>query len=84
MFNLEDEDDLGLEGFDDGNALGALTHGGRNVSDLPGDDFMAQGLGDDEEDDELDEDEKRGRIDRRQVDRGHFGGFDEEELVSKN
>lgn len=81
MFNLEDEEDLGLDGFDEGTALGGLTHGGRAVNDLPGDDFMAQGLGDDD-DDELDDDERRGRIDRRQVDRGHFGGFDEEELVS--
>jgi nucleolar protein 14 len=64
LFNLEDDD--GLDGFDEG-----LTHGGRNVLDLPGDDFMMQGLG--EEDDE----EKM--IDRRTVNRAHFGGFEEPE-----
>lgn len=76
MFNLEDEEDE-LDGFDEGTALGGLTHGGRSVSDLPGDDFMLQGLGDDDE--EEDEDVKEGRIDRRLVSRGHFGGFDEDE-----
>ena len=80
MFNLEDEDD-GLDGFDDGEALGGLTHGGRSVSDLPGDDFEAQGLGDD---DEEDEDDREGRIHRRTVGHAHFGGFEEdEELVSR-
>lgn len=80
MFNLEDEDDLA--GFDEGDegALG-LTHGGRSVSDLPGDDFEMQGLGDDDEE-EYDEDEREGRIHRRVVGKGHFGGFDEEEEVS--
>lgn len=52
--------------------------------DLPGDDFVAQGLGGD--DDEDDDDEREGRIRRRDVGRGHFGGFGEdgaeEELVS--
>lgn len=83
MFNIEDDDDL--SGFDEGGAgtaLGGLTHGGRSVSDLPGDDFVAQGLGSD--DDEEDDDEREGRIRQRDVGRGHFGGFDEEaeELVS--
>ncbi|OCF35452.1 nucleolar protein 14 [Kwoniella heveanensis BCC8398] len=71
MFNLEDEGDR-------------LTHGGRSVMDLPGDDFDAQGFG--ERDD--DEDEDKGRVDRRAVSRGHFGGFngedeDEEELPER-
>lgn len=67
QFNLEDDDE-GLEGFDEGQALGGLTHGGRSVVDMPGDDFDAQGLG------EMD-DEDRGRIDQRTVGRSHFGGF---------
>ncbi|WVQ98733.1 hypothetical protein IAU59_005864 [Kwoniella sp. CBS 9459] len=85
LFNLEDEgDSLGLDGFDDGFALGGLTHGGRSVLDLPGDDFDAQGFG--ERDD--DEDGDKGRVDRRIVSRGHFGGFngeedDEEELPER-
>ena len=66
LFNLEDEGE-GLDGFDEGTALGGLTHGGRSVVDLPGDDFDAQGLGEDDED--------KGRIDRRTVNRVHFGGF---------
>jgi nucleolar protein 14 len=70
MFNLED-DEQDLLGFDEGQQLGGLTHGGRNVMDLQGDDFMAQGLGDDDEDDE-----ERGTIGRRVVDRAHFGGFE--------
>lgn len=76
LFNIEDE-----EGFedDDGFAMGGLTHGGRSVMDLPGDDFDAQGLGEYDEDDS-------GAISRRQVSRQHFGGFadedDEDELVS--
>lgn len=65
MFNLEDGDDLGL---DDGEALGGLTHGGRSVMDLPGDDFDAQGFGEQDEDD-------KGRIGRRTVQQVHFGGF---------
>ena len=75
MFNLEDEEDLA--GFDEGETLGGLTHGGRDVSDLPGDDFDNQGLGGDDE--EEDEDEREGRIHRRVVGKGHFGGFEEEE-----
>lgn len=74
MFNLDDDDTFGDD--EDGFALGGLTHGGRSVMDLPGDDFDAQGLGDD------DEDEFSGAIGRRQVMRDHFGGFgrdDEEE-----
>lgn len=74
MFNLEDED-TGLDGFDESGLLGGLTHGGRSVSDLPGDDFERQGLGADEEGDE---DDEGGRIQKRQVSRGHFGGFEEE------
>jgi len=85
MFNIEDEDDLaGFDEGDEGTALGGLTHGGRSVVDLPGDDFVAQGLGGDDDDD--DDDEREGRIRRRDVGRGHFGGFGEdgaeEELVS--
>lgn len=76
MFNLE-EDGADLFGFEDeGQALGGLTHGGRSVNELKGDDFVAQGLGED------DEDEERGRVGMDQVRRAHFGGFeqgDEEE-----
>jgi nucleolar protein 14 len=76
LFNLEEGDDL--DDLDEGNALGGLTHGGRSVLDLPGDDFMLQGLND------PDDEEKH--IDRRTVQRTHFGGFqepeDEEEQVS--
>ena len=67
LFNLEDDEDV-LDGFDEGTALGGLTHGGRSVMDLPGDDFETQGLGEDEETD-------HGIIGRRQVSSGHFGGF---------
>lgn len=67
LFNLEEDD--GLDGFDEG--LGGLTHGGRSVLDLPGDDFMMQGLGE--------EDEEEKGIDRKTVDRVHFGGFEEPE-----
>lgn len=70
MFNLED-DDQDIFGFDEGTALGGLTHGGRSVMDLKGDDFMEQGLGDDDQD----EDEERGNLSRRVVDQTHFGGF---------
>lgn len=77
LFNLDEGDEL--DDFGDGNMLGGLTHGGRSVLDLPGDDFVAQGL--DEEDDEGIK-----AIDRRAVSRSHFGGFaegeDDEELVS--
>lgn len=72
MFNLEDDDNL-FGDDDDGFALGGLTHGGRSVMDLPGDDFVAQGFGED------DEEETNGAIDRRQVMRNHFGGFGDEE-----
>nr|XP_019002599.1 nucleolar protein 14 [Kwoniella mangroviensis CBS 8507]OCF66060.1 nucleolar protein 14 [Kwoniella mangroviensis CBS 8507] len=72
LFNLEDEED-GLDGFDEGFALGGLTHGGRSVMDLPGDDFEAQGFGERDE-----EDEDKGRVDRRTVNKVHFGGFDGE------
>jgi nucleolar protein 14 len=82
MFNLEDEEEGLLGGFEDGEALGGLTHGGRSVVDLPGDDFVGMGLGKGDED----EDEMRGNIDRRRVAKGHFGGFEggeeEQELVS--
>lgn len=67
LFNLEDGDE-GLDGFDEGTALGGLTHGGRNVTDLPGDDFETQGLGEEEEED-------KGRIGVGTVSHGHFGGF---------
>jgi nucleolar protein 14 len=79
LFNLEEGDD-DLDDMDDGNALGGLTHGGRSVLDLPGDDFMLQGLNDPDDPEEK-------HIDRRTVQRNHFGGFEEkpedgEELVS--
>lgn len=72
MFNIEDDDNL-FGDDDDGFALGGLTHGGRDVMDLPGDDFVAQGFGED------DEEETNGAIDRRQVMRNHFGGFGDED-----
>ncbi len=68
LFNLEDEDD-GLDGFEEGTALGGLTHGGRSVMDLPGDDFETQGLGENNGED-------KGTIGRRTVTRGHSGGFE--------
>jgi nucleolar protein 14 len=71
MFNLEDDEEGLLGGLDDGEALGGMTHGGRNVSDLPGDDFVGMGLGRDEEDEDA-----RGNIDRSRVAKGHFGGFE--------
>ncbi|WWC69462.1 uncharacterized protein I206_103402 [Kwoniella pini CBS 10737] len=74
LFNIEDEDN-GLDGFDEGFALGGLTHGGRSVMDLPGDDFDAQGFGENDDDDDND----KGRVDRRTVNKVHFGGFDGEE-----
>ena len=51
IFNLEDDTADPFDDLEDGTALGGLTHGGRNVMDLPGDDFDTQGLGseDDEE-----------------------------------
>lgn len=62
IFNLNDEEDgigggLGFGDDDFGSGqLGAfkLTHGGRAVDDLKGDDFRTQGLDDD--DDEVDDD----------------------------
>lgn len=80
MFNLE-EDGADLFGFDDeGQQLGGsggggltLTHGGRSVNELKGDDFVAQGFG--EDDDEGDE--ERGRVGRDVVRRAHFGGFEQ-------
>lgn len=80
MFNLEDEDEPFGE-LDDGFALGGLTHGGRSVMDLPGDDFVAQGLADEDEDEK---ENRAGRIDKNVVSRVHFGGFEEameEDLV---
>ncbi|WVQ71682.1 hypothetical protein IAR50_001223 [Cryptococcus sp. DSM 104548] len=73
LFNLEDDEEDPFGGLDEGTALGGLTHGGRSVTDLPGDDFVAQGLGDD---DDPDEDVAKGRIDKRQVSQVHFGGFE--------
>jgi nucleolar protein 14 len=67
LFNLEDEDE-GLDGFEEGTALGGLTHGGRSVVYLPGDDFETQGLGEDDEED-------KGGIHRRLVSRCHIGGL---------
>jgi nucleolar protein 14 len=85
LFNLEDDTDVfgGLDEGDEGTMLGGLTHGGRSVMDLPGDDFDAQGFGEDDEDDE--ERGDKGRVDMRTVRRDHFGGFgqdQEDELVS--
>lgn len=70
LFNLEEGDDV--DDLEDGNVLGGLTHGGRSVLDLPGDDFMLQGLGDDEDPEDK-------HIDRRTVQKTHFGGFQEPE-----
>lgn len=62
LYNLNDDEDISL-GFDDdeeGGLLGSsrsftLTHGGRSVDELRGDDFDAQGLMDDD-DEELEDD----------------------------
>jgi nucleolar protein 14 len=90
-FNLNDDDDTGFGmgfGDDDGDHIGIskLTHGGRTIDELKGDDFAAQGLDDD--DDDLEDDfglentrrraEASGAIDRNTVKRSHFGGFGEE------
>ena len=73
MFNLED-DSADLFGMDDeGQTLGGLTHGGRSVNELKGDDFEAQGFGED------DEDEEKGRVGMDTVRRAHFGGFEEKD-----
>ncbi len=83
-FNLQDDDDalgFGDDGDDDdGNHLGAtLTHGGRSIDELRGDDFAAQGLGDDEDEDTRRRGEEvPGGIDGGTVKRSHFGGFGEE------
>lgn len=70
LFNLDEDDTFGDE--EDGFALGGLTHGGRSVMDLPGDDFDAQGLND------YDDEDDNGTIGRREVNRAHFGGFGHE------
>ena len=88
VFNLNDDESAGLGfGDDDGelhlgskNAGFTLTHGGRTIDELKGDDFAAQGLGDDD-DGELDDDfginrevegeEREGDATRR----NNFGGF---------
>ena len=82
IFNLDDDDAEPFGDLEDGLALGGLTHGGRSVADLPGDDFEIQGLGDDEG-----EDEDSGRVGGKD----HFGGFrrdqdrsDEEDEVSRS
>jgi hypothetical protein len=85
---LNDDESAGLGfGDDDGelhlgskNAGFTLTHGGRTIDELKGDDFAAQGLGDDD-DGELDDDfginrevegeEREGDATRR----NNFGGF---------
>ncbi|ORX39879.1 nucleolar protein 14 [Kockovaella imperatae] len=53
IFNLEDDDADPFDDLGDGNALGGLTHGGRSVSDLQGDDFEIQGLGSGDENEEM-------------------------------
>ena len=81
MFNLEEDDAEPFDDLEDGTVLGGLTHGGRSVADLPGDDFEIQGLGGDDDEEE----EDAGRVGGKD----HFGGFrrdedhsDEEEEVS--
>ncbi len=75
-------------GFGEEEHLGiSLTHGGRSIDDLKGDDFAAQGLGDDD-DEELEDDfglentrrraEPSGAITGSTVKRNHFGGFGED------
>ncbi|EIW69706.1 hypothetical protein TREMEDRAFT_20830, partial [Tremella mesenterica DSM 1558] len=68
LFNLEDDDAFGL---DDDEGLGGLTHGGRSVLDLPTDDFVKQGLAEEDE-------EGKGTVDAKTVHRVHFGGFERE------
>lgn len=99
IYNLnDDEGDLGL-GFggdddEEGGLLGSsrrggftLTHGGRAVDDLQGDDFVAQGLMDDDDEleddfghrkDGMETDGVAGQIDENMVGRDHFGGFGED------
>lgn len=81
MYNLEDEDPFGMldDGAEDGAALGGLTHGGRNVMDLKGDDFEAQGFGEDDDDDD---ESNPIRAQRRLLSRRAEQDGDEEELVS--
>lgn len=65
------------------NAGFTLTHGGRAVDDLKGDDFMTQGLGDE---DELEDDfginreveGEEGAVERDLTRRNNFGGFGDE------
>ncbi|CDZ98611.1 Nucleolar protein involved in 40S ribosome biogenesis [Phaffia rhodozyma] len=84
LFNLGD-DEAGMEGFGEdevgwGGGAGAggeewgLTHGGRSLED----DFELGGFGAGEDD------EDRGQIDRRTVQKSHFGGFEEEDNDSED
>lgn len=81
MFNLEDDDGDVFGDLDEGFALGGgLTHGGRSVDQLKGDDFDAQGLGlGDREAEDEDEDVRMGRIGRGVVRNVHFGGGEGDE-----
>jgi nucleolar protein 14 len=58
-----------------------LTHGGRSINELKGDDFVAQGLGDEDEDLEDDfginrtVEGEEGAVERDLTRRNNFGGF---------
>jgi nucleolar protein 14 len=58
-----------------------LTHGGRSIDELKGDDFVAQGLGDEDEDLEDDfginrtVEGEEGAVERDLTRRNNFGGF---------
>lgn len=90
VFNLNDDESGGL-GFGDDDAdmhLGSsrggftLTHGGRAVDELKGDDFVAQGFADDDEEDLEDDfginrtvEGEEGAVERDLTRRNNFGGF---------
>jgi nucleolar protein 14 len=76
LFNLEDDEAFGET---DGGNLGlSLTHGGRDVGDLEGDDFERMGMAAGLFDGEDPEEKWKGAIDERTVRRSHFGGFDDD------
>lgn len=89
VFNLNDDDGAGLGfGDDDGDMhLGSssagftLTHGGRSIDSLKGDDFAIQGLDEDDLDDDFginrEVEGEEGAVERRDL-RVRFGGGSED------